>query len=131
MVTASPSSRTVTKPRRSYSPRAGFAFSTLSDTRRMPRASAWASRRVQSRVPSPRPRQAGETPMLSSGISGETNPYDGSSAVISEDVEGWKELVDALPDYLPGCLPFHEWFFAVAFPAFEPNPTELFWKSGE
>jgi hypothetical protein len=51
---------------------------------------------------------------------------DGTSVVISEEVEGWKDLVDALPDYLPGCLPFHEWFFAVAFPAFETNPTELY-----
>jgi hypothetical protein len=51
---------------------------------------------------------------------------DGTTAVLSEDVAGWKDLVDALPDYLPGCLPFHEWFFAVAFPAFDPNATELY-----
>jgi hypothetical protein len=51
---------------------------------------------------------------------------DGTAVAVSEDLEEWKEFVDALPDYLPGCLPFHKWFFAVAFPAFEMNLTELY-----
>ena len=51
---------------------------------------------------------------------------DGKTVVLAEDVDGWKDLVDALPDYLAGCLPFHEWFFAVAFRAFASNVTELY-----
>ena len=45
---------------------------------------------------------------------------------VNEDMEGWKELVEKLPEYLPGCRPFEEWFQTVAFPAFAMNPTEIF-----
>jgi hypothetical protein len=40
-------------------------------------------------------------------------------AEISESDEGWTELVDKLPEYLPGCESMGEWYFQVAFPAFE------------
>ena len=45
---------------------------------------------------------------------------------VNEDMDGWEELLKQLPEYLPGCRPFEEWFQAVAFPAFAMNPTEIF-----
>lgn len=45
---------------------------------------------------------------------------------VNEDMDGWEELLKKLPEYLPGCRPFEEWFQAVAFPAFAMNPTEIF-----
>ena len=45
---------------------------------------------------------------------------------IDEEMEGYDNLVQSLPDYLPGCVPFSEWFPVVAFPAFEVNPTIIY-----
>jgi len=46
-----------------------------------------------------------------------------------EDAEGWLQLVEGLPVYLPGCIQFAEWFEKVAFPAFATNPI-LIYKRG-
>ena len=51
---------------------------------------------------------------------------DGSYIRVDEEMKGWDSLVQKLPDYLPGCKPFDEWFAAVAFPAFELNETPVF-----
>ena len=51
---------------------------------------------------------------------------DDTAIEINEEMAGWQELVEALPDYLPGCKPWHLWFSNVAFPAFAANPTEVY-----
>jgi hypothetical protein len=45
---------------------------------------------------------------------------------VHEAMEGWDDLVEKFPEYLPGCQTFGQWFHAVAFPAFAMNPTEIF-----
>jgi hypothetical protein len=51
---------------------------------------------------------------------------DGIGVELNEEMAGWNRLIDALPLKLPGCKPFAEWFLVVAFPAFAPNPTEIY-----
>ena len=51
---------------------------------------------------------------------------DGIGVELDEDMAGWNRLLDALPVMLPGCKPLSEWLFAVASPAFAPNPTEIY-----
>lgn len=50
----------------------------------------------------------------------------GSSIEINEQMEGWKELVAMLPEYLPEFPQFEQWFLRVAQPPFRPCPTELY-----
>jgi hypothetical protein len=50
---------------------------------------------------------------------------------ISEEDDGYRALIAALPKYLPGCLASKEGFTQVAFPAFETNWTVLHRRSGE
>lgn len=45
---------------------------------------------------------------------------------IDERMQGWENLIENLPTYLPGCKSFHEWFTEVAFPAFETNLTQIY-----
>jgi hypothetical protein len=45
---------------------------------------------------------------------------------LHEEMTGWQDLVDALPDHLPGCTPFPDWWTVVTFPAFAANPTTIF-----
>lgn len=45
---------------------------------------------------------------------------------INEEMDGWESLVDKLPEYLPGCQKFEQWFLVVAFPAFRPNFTVIY-----
>jgi hypothetical protein len=45
---------------------------------------------------------------------------------INEEMDGWESLVATLPEYLPGCQTFEEWFTEVAFPAFKPNVTVIY-----
>ena len=49
-----------------------------------------------------------------------------SSIEVDEEMEGWKELIEALPRLLPGTLNPSEWWDKVAHPAFATNPTVLF-----
>ena len=51
---------------------------------------------------------------------------DGYALEINEEMDGWFELMEKLPEYLPGCKKFHEWFMNVAVPAFETNETTLY-----
>ena len=50
----------------------------------------------------------------------------GTGIDVNEDMEGWDELLKKLPEYLPGCQPFEQWFQTVAFPAFAMNPTDIY-----
>jgi hypothetical protein len=54
---------------------------------------------------------------------------DGLGVELDEEMAGWNRFVEALPMHLPGCKPHLEWFSAVAFPAFAPNPTEVYSRS--
>jgi hypothetical protein len=51
---------------------------------------------------------------------------DGSAIEINEEMGGFDSLVQKLPEYLPGCQTFGEWFQLVAFPAFQSNITAIF-----
>jgi len=51
---------------------------------------------------------------------------DGHILEVDEEMAGWQELCEALPQRLPGAKPFHEWFMQVAFPAFATNGTDIF-----
>lgn len=51
---------------------------------------------------------------------------DGSGIELDEEMAGWDSLVQKLPEYLPGCKSFGEWFEVVAFPAFQLNMTPIF-----
>ena len=53
---------------------------------------------------------------------------DGSGIEVHEEMKGWDALVQKLPEYLPGCKTFGEWFETVAFPAFQLNETSVFEK---
>ena len=50
----------------------------------------------------------------------------GLSYELAEHHEGWEDITCAISENLPGCLAFEEWFFEVAFPAFETNLTRLY-----
>ena len=45
---------------------------------------------------------------------------------VSEDMLGWKALVEAVPVYLRGALSQEEWFQKVASPAFELCLTDIY-----
>lgn len=49
-----------------------------------------------------------------------------ASVEINEEMPEWNNIVEALPRYLPGCMPQHAWFLQAAFPAFETNPVPIF-----
>ena len=50
----------------------------------------------------------------------------GRTIEVSEEWEQWEDFVQAIPRHLPGCLSIEQWFFVVAFPAFETNFTEIY-----
>jgi len=50
----------------------------------------------------------------------------GNGVMVTEEMRGWNELVQALPEKLPGCQKFEDWFSVVAFPAFQQNMTLLY-----
>ena len=51
---------------------------------------------------------------------------DGSGIEVNEEMDGWKALCQALPQVLPGCKSFDDWFRTATFPAFAMNKTELY-----
>ena len=51
---------------------------------------------------------------------------DNRSVEINEEMEGFESVVDKLPEYLPGCQKFEDWFQVVAFPAFKANDTVIY-----
>lgn len=51
---------------------------------------------------------------------------DGTGFELNEEMARWNSFVEALPQHLPGCRQWPDWFAAVAFPAFVQNETEIF-----
>ncbi len=51
---------------------------------------------------------------------------DDTGMEIDEQMVGWSDFCKALPQHLPTCVPFENWYVTVAFPAFETNFTELY-----
>lgn len=51
---------------------------------------------------------------------------DGTGLELNEDMTGWKELVEGLPQNLPGCKPVDEWCAAIEHPPFATNTTEIY-----
>lgn len=51
---------------------------------------------------------------------------DNKAVEINEEMEGFDSLAGKLPEYLPGCQKFEEWFQVVAFPAFKENNTVIY-----
>ena|GEM_PF-1018303 len=45
---------------------------------------------------------------------------------IDEEMDGWESLMTSLPEYLPGCQTFGEWYTDVAVPAFKTNLTVIY-----
>ena len=54
---------------------------------------------------------------------------DNKAVEINEEMGGWESLIEKLPEYLPGCQKFEEWFTAVAYPAFKPNITVIYQRN--
>lgn len=54
---------------------------------------------------------------------------DGTGIELDEEMEGWTPICEALPQRLPGCMPFHEWLWDVATPAFETNLRTIFTRN--
>lgn len=47
---------------------------------------------------------------------------------LNEQMEGWQDIIVNLPNHLPDCKSFDEWFMEAAFPAFELNLIEIYQK---
>jgi hypothetical protein len=45
---------------------------------------------------------------------------------VNEDMVGWEAFTEALPNFLPGSIPWTHCFYQVAFPAFATNETAVF-----
>ena len=45
---------------------------------------------------------------------------------INEEIPGWQSVVDLLDQYLPGALPYAEWWPEVLKPPFETRKTPIF-----
>jgi len=51
---------------------------------------------------------------------------DSSEFEVHEEMKGWSELCEAIPNHLPGSPPWTDWYMEITTPAFELNPTPLF-----
>lgn len=51
---------------------------------------------------------------------------DKESIEVNEEMQGWSELVERLPAFLPGTRPLSGWWERVAQPPFAPSVTTLF-----
>jgi len=51
---------------------------------------------------------------------------DETGIELNENMARWTSFVEALPEHLPGCRPWSEWFAKVAFPAFVPNTHRIY-----
>jgi hypothetical protein len=58
------------------------------------------------------------------GISGA-----GSAFEVTEEMQGWDELLDRAPDFLPGWRSKTDWYQGVMLPAFKENRTVIFSRS--
>jgi len=54
---------------------------------------------------------------------------EGRCCEFNEEMTGYKELIEKLPEYLPGCRHPENWFSEVAFPAFATNVTEIYQRN--
>lgn len=54
---------------------------------------------------------------------------DESCIELNEEMKGWLELLDSLPNCLPGCKPLSEWIYRVTLPAFATNMTEIYLRT--
>jgi hypothetical protein len=45
---------------------------------------------------------------------------------ITEEMEGWDDLLDRAPDFVPGWQSKTDWYQEVMLPAFETKPTVIF-----
>ncbi|HMZ82288.1 MAG TPA: hypothetical protein PLL06_21500 [Acidobacteriota bacterium] len=45
---------------------------------------------------------------------------------IDEEMDGWEVVVNRLPEYLPGCPAYADWWQVVAHPPFARNETQLY-----
>lgn len=48
---------------------------------------------------------------------------------LHEELEGWVTFVEGLPQHLPGCPTYADWFRVVAHPPFATNETILWRKA--
>ena len=55
---------------------------------------------------------------------------DGLQFEFNEEMPSWQSLMEALPQHLPGCPVFADWWHPVAVPAFATNETVLFQRDG-
>jgi hypothetical protein len=51
---------------------------------------------------------------------------DNKTLELNEEMDGWQDLVNKLPEYLQGCQTFAEWSPVVAYPPFKPNRTLIY-----
>jgi hypothetical protein len=56
-------------------------------------------------------------------------PTKGDKVEVTEEMSGWKDLIEKLPEYLPGFPPFETWFTRVALPPFATKWVPLFSRS--
>ena len=50
----------------------------------------------------------------------------GTQFEVDEEMEGWAEMIAALPNFLPGIRASEQWWDEVVHPAFATNVTRLF-----
>jgi len=56
---------------------------------------------------------------------------DETGIELDEEMYGWNRLTKSLPQFLPGCQPWDQWFSTVAFPAFATNQTEIYYHADQ
>lgn len=56
---------------------------------------------------------------------------NGPAIEIQEDWPDWQPFVEALPQYLPGCLSPGDWYLEIIAPAFETKPTVLYRRTSD
>ncbi len=56
----------------------------------------------------------------------EVGTCHGFAFEIDEEMDGWEFVVNHLPEYLPGCPAYADWWDAVAHPPFARNETQLY-----
>lgn len=54
---------------------------------------------------------------------------DGTTIEVNEEMARWRRFVESIPEHLPDCKPWSDWFSIVAFPPFAPSETVLYERS--
>ena len=52
----------------------------------------------------------------------------GKEIELNEEMEGWTQFCEELPNYLPSCQSYSHWWPTVALPALKTNLTEIFYR---